>query len=65
MRLLSSKDLKAKGIDVSRAQLYRLMNAGKFPKPVKIGTKSNAWVEAEIDAWMMSRIEERDRGAAA
>jgi prophage regulatory protein len=64
MRLLSSKDLRAKGIEISRAQLYRLMKRGRFPRPIKVSTNRNFWIESEIDGFIQQRIEERDRGAA-
>ena len=32
-----------------------------FPKPVRLATNSIAFVEEEIDAWMQSRIDERDQ----
>lgn len=60
MRLLSAEGLKAKGIDFSKTQLWRLTKAGKFPRPVSIGLKRRAWVENEIDQWIVQRIEERD-----
>lgn len=28
-----------------------------FPPPIKLGVRSVAWVEAEIDRWVLSRIE--------
>ena len=31
-----------------------------FPKPVRIGKNSVAFVEDELDAWMEARIVERD-----
>jgi predicted DNA-binding transcriptional regulator AlpA len=35
--LLSFNDLSAFGISYSRARVYALMKAGRFPKQVKIG----------------------------
>jgi prophage regulatory protein len=32
----------------SRPTLYRRMRAGKFPRPVKIGPRLNAWIADEI-----------------
>ncbi len=32
-----------------------------FPKPVRTGKNSVAFVEAEIDAWIEARIAERDQ----
>jgi prophage regulatory protein len=63
MRLLDRQGLKEKGIDYCSTQIWRLIGAGKFPKPVKIGSK-NVWVEAEIDALIKLRIAERDAKAA-
>ncbi|WP_413535785.1 helix-turn-helix transcriptional regulator [Rahnella inusitata] len=48
----------------SKAWLYRLMSQGKFPTSVKIGTRSIAFVESEIDEWINQRIAE-SRGEAA
>ncbi|WP_073999755.1 helix-turn-helix transcriptional regulator [Serratia plymuthica] len=48
----------------SKAWLYRLISQGKFPASVKIGTRSIAFVESEIDEWVNQRITE-SRGVAA
>lgn len=42
------------------ATIYAEIKAGRFPKPVKLG-RSSRWVEAEIDAWVEQRLNERDR----
>lgn len=56
MRLLDEHDLTAKNIrPFSREQRYRLIRAGKFPKPLKIGAR-NFWPEHEIDEWQAQRI---------
>ena len=44
----------------SRAGIYESMDAGTFPRPVKIGPRAVAWVESEIDDWLRQRIAERD-----
>ena len=50
----------------SRATLYRLMAAGDFPKPVKLGhgrSGANAWRADQILEWIEARQEhaaERD-----
>jgi len=62
MRLLDYEGLRAKGFGYSRAHLWRLVKAGRFPKPVKLGLGSrNAWVEQEIDSFIESKIAERDQ----
>jgi prophage regulatory protein len=40
------------------------MQAGKFPKQVKISEHRLAWVESEIDAWQAERMKEREKAAA-
>jgi prophage regulatory protein len=41
---------------MSRSQVYRLVAAGKFPQPVKLGQSASAWVEAEVAQWCADRI---------
>ena len=36
----------------SRASLWRDMQAGRFPRPVKIGPRSVAWRASWVRAWM-------------
>lgn len=45
---------------MSRATIYRLIKEGNFPSPVKLGARASAWVGAEVDAWIASRIAMRD-----
>ncbi|CNG45395.1 helix-turn-helix transcriptional regulator [Yersinia enterocolitica] len=47
-----------------KAWIYKLIAQGRFPKPVKIGSRSIAFVESEIDEWINQRIAE-SRGTAA
>ncbi len=47
-------------VGMSRTQLYRLINAGEFPKPVRIGRLRVAFLEEEVNAWIAARIETRD-----
>lgn len=45
---------------LSRSTIYRLMDEGKFPASVSLGSKTTAWVESEVHCWMLERIQERD-----
>jgi len=45
---------------LSRSGIYRLLAAGEFPAPVKLGERSVAWSEEEIAAWCKARIAARD-----
>ncbi|MGO3567014.1 MAG: helix-turn-helix transcriptional regulator [Serratia grimesii] len=48
----------------SRAWLYRLMREQRFPAAIKIGSRSIAFIESEIDEWINQRIAE-SRGKVA
>jgi prophage regulatory protein len=66
MRLLPYDELKpAKGITYSKPQLWRLEKRGEFPRRVALGAARVAWVEHEIDEWIVSKIRERDSAEAA
>ncbi len=49
---------------VSRSYIYALAQQGAFPKPVKLTERSSAWVAAEVEEWIESRIALRDQEAA-
>lgn len=44
---------------LSDSTLYRLMDAGDFPRPVRPNPNGRAvaWIEAEVDQWIADRIE--------
>jgi len=63
IRMLGLKELRAKGIKFSRQHLHRLILAGKFPRPVKLGENTNAWVDEEIDGYLEACIAQRDAKA--
>jgi prophage regulatory protein len=48
MKLVSYDDLKQMGIPFTRRHIARLEAAGKFPRRVKLGLRTNAWVESEV-----------------
>lgn len=43
----------------SRSWIYQEIAESRFPRPVKIGKRSSAWVESEIDEWIQQRIKNR------
>jgi prophage regulatory protein len=64
MRVISFPELRErKGIVWTRAHVYRMINAGKFPRPLKLGEGTAAWLEQEIDRWLVERAAERDTAA--
>ncbi|MEI8617618.1 AlpA family transcriptional regulator [Pseudoalteromonas sp. B193] len=45
---------------LGRSTIYEFMTKGTFPKQVSLGAKSVAWLESEVDDWIMERLGERD-----
>lgn len=61
-RLLRRPEVE-RATGLSRSRIYQLMDDGKFPRPVEIGPRAVAWVEAEVAEWNNARIAERDSAA--
>ncbi|WP_134018180.1 helix-turn-helix transcriptional regulator [Modicisalibacter xianhensis] len=49
---------------LSRSTIYKYISDGSFPKPVSLGVRNVAWVESEVEDWILERIRERDDEAA-
>lgn len=45
-------------VSLSKSQLYVLIAQKQFPAPIKLGIRSSAWLESEIEAWMEARMAE-------
>ncbi|GGA56602.1 hypothetical protein GCM10011385_07630 [Nitratireductor aestuarii] len=45
---------------LGRTFIYRLVAKGLFPKPIKLGARASAWLENEIDGWIIARAAERN-----
>ena len=58
-KLLPIRDV-CRRIGLSSATVYRLISAGTFPRPVKIGGRgarpAARWVTAEVDRWIEQQI---------
>ncbi len=40
---------------IKRSQIYTLMAAGKFPRPVKLSERAVGWRARDVAAWLSSR----------
>ena len=45
---------------LARSTIYRMMEEGSFPRPVRIGAKAVRWREDEINALIQSWTAARD-----
>ena len=53
----------AEYVNVSKSQIYKLVQQGRLPKPIKLGDRGSGWVLSEVDAWLQSRVDLRDEEA--
>lgn len=58
MRLIDLKEVTAR-TTLSKSSIYDLMKDGSFPKQVKLGSRSVAWVESEVEEFVLSAINNR------
>jgi prophage regulatory protein len=47
---------------LKRSSIYLKIKEGDFPKPIKLGMRAVAWLEADVMQWIESKVTE-SRGA--
>jgi prophage regulatory protein len=58
MRLIRLKEvMHCSGL--ARSTIYKYVAEGTFPKPVPLGERTVAWIEAEVQKWIEVRIGKR------
>ncbi|WP_299196105.1 AlpA family transcriptional regulator [uncultured Amphritea sp.] len=45
---------------LARSSVYRYCAENHFPKPIRLGRRNVAWVEAEVQEWIEQKIHQRD-----
>lgn len=50
---------------IHRSTLWRGINAGRYPKPIKAGVSTNRWIRGELLEALRKRVAERDHEAVA
>ena len=63
MRILRREAVTEK-TGLERSAIYQRMALGTFPKQVKLSAKAVGWLESEVDAWIASKVAQRDSKAA-
>lgn len=46
-------------LGASRSFIYDSIKNGTFPRQISLGIRAVGWIEAEVDAWIQSRIASR------
>ena len=57
---MSNKMLRLRAVQdwtgLSRSTIYAMMQRGEFPKNITLGARAVGWLDADIQAWIDSRI---------
>ena len=53
-RLLTRQEVEAR-CRIARTTLYKMMRAGQFPCPIRIGARAVRWPASEIESWIADR----------
>lgn len=40
---------------LSRSSIYRMMDEGDFPRPIRIGRRAVAWRASDLERWQAER----------
>lgn len=54
-RLLNMKEVIDR-VKLSKATIYKRISDGEFPRQISIGGKRVAWLESEIDEWIVEHV---------
>ena len=57
-RILRRPEVEAR-CGFKRAHLYKLIDDGEFPSPIRIGVRAVGWDSREIDRWIAERRQRR------
>jgi prophage regulatory protein len=38
-------------------RIYELMGDGSFPKPIRLGERAVAWLDSEVNAWILAQAQ--------
>ena len=57
--ILRWPDVKGR-VGLCRSRIYQLIEAGKFPKQIKLSERAIGWLESEINQWIEERIKVRE-----
>ena len=55
IRLIRRKEVQQK-TGLGASSIYALMQKDEFPKPITLSTRRVAWIESDIEKWILERI---------
>jgi prophage regulatory protein len=60
VRFLRLPEVRSR-VGLSRSQIYRLIQDGSFPAPLKIGSQVSVWPDGDIVRWQSEAMEKAGR----
>jgi len=60
MRIIRLKEVMD-STGLARSTIYKYVAEGSFPGPISLGDRCVGWLEAEVQEWILARVEERDK----
>lgn len=48
-------------IGLTRTSIYRLISQGKFPKQIKLSLRTSGWLESEVETWILTQANNRNK----
>lgn len=54
-RMLRRREVEAR-TGLARSTIYDWMRAGRFPRPVSLGSRAVRWREQDIDQWIAAHV---------
>lgn len=60
MRLIRLKEVMA-FTGLGRSSIYKFMAQGNFPQSIPLGERAVAWEVSEVEEWVATKIESRDK----
>lgn len=61
VRFLRLPEVKDR-VGLSRSQIYRLVQAGDFPAPLKLSPQVSVWPDGDIVQWQSEVLQKAGRG---
>jgi prophage regulatory protein len=61
-KLIRDKQVAGK-LGIGRTTVWRMVKEGRLPKPMKLGTKTSVWLEADIEAFIMKEYSKANEAA--
>ncbi|WP_081849788.1 helix-turn-helix transcriptional regulator [Marinobacterium lacunae] len=52
--ILTRKEVE-KRTSFSRTSIYRLMDRGEFPRPIRLSANRVGWLESDLEQWLEQR----------